>query len=317
MQEVRAFGEALEREFGRVVVGQSALLRRLLITLLIGGNALLEGPPGTAKTLAVKVLARCLDLPFGRIQFTPDLLPADLVGTPVLAPGGGSLRLRKGPVFTTFLLADEINRAPAKTQSALLEAMEERQVTIEGASHPLPETFTVFATQNPLEYEGTYPLPEAQLDRFSLHLKVGYPPRDAEADLLRRVDRGFDARDLAPLALARVADEAQLLALRAAIQEGVRISDEVLDHLLGLIRATREDPRLLLGASPRAAAVLLRGAKALAALDGRTFVTPDDVLDLAPSVLRHRVVLHGEAELSGLTPEAVIHRLAGGLAVPR
>jgi MoxR-like ATPase len=239
------------------------------------------------------------------------------VGTPVLAPGGGDLRLRRGPVFTTFLLADEINRAPAKTQSALLEAMEERQVTIEGTSHTLPETFTVFATQNPLEYEGTYPLPEAQLDRFSLHLKVEYPPRDAEADLLRRVDRGFDARDLEPLALKRVATGADLLALRAQIQEGVRISDAVLDHLLGLIRSTRVDPRLLLGASPRAAAVLLRGAKAVAALDGRGFVTPDDVLDLAPSVLRHRVVLHGEAELSGHTPESVIARLAEGLAVPR
>ncbi len=316
MREIQDFSEAVAREWGRAVIGQSWVLQRLLVTLLIGGNALLEGPPGTAKTLAIKVLARCLSLPFGRIQFTPDLLPADLIGSPVLEPGGG-FRVRKGPIFTTFLLADEINRAPAKTQAALLESMEERQVTIEGETHLLPTTFTVFATQNPLEYEGTYPLPEAQLDRFSLLIQVPYPDRRSERALLGRVHEGFDAQDLDALALEPVADGEQLLAMRGRVRAGVSVRDEVMDHLLELVRRTRDDPRLLLGASPRAAATLLSGAKALAALRGRDFVTPDDVVDLAPSVLRHRVVLRGEAELAGLSPDEVIGALLTELVIPR
>ncbi len=316
MREIQDFSEAVAREWGRAVIGQGWVLQSLLVTLLIGGNALLEGPPGTAKTLAVKVLARCLSLPFGRIQFTPDLLPADLIGSPVLEPGGG-FRVRKGPIFTTFLLADEINRAPAKTQAALLESMEERQVTIEGESHLLPTTFTVFATQNPLEYEGTYPLPEAQLDRFSLLIRVPYPDRRAERTFLGRVHEGFDAQDLDALSLEPVADGEQLMAMRRRVRSGVAVRGEVMDHLLELVRRTRDDPRLLLGASPRAAATLLSGAKALAALRGRDFVTPDDVVDLAPSVLRHRVVLRGEAELAGLSPDDVIGGLLTELVIPR
>jgi MoxR-like ATPase len=317
MQEVAQFGEDIAAAWGRAVVGQEAVLQGLLVTLLIGGNALLQGPPGTAKTLSVKALARCLELPFGRIQFTPDLLPADLIGSPVLDPGSGSFRVRKGPVFTTFLLADEINRAPAKTQAALLEAMEERQVTIEGDTHLLPATFTVFATQNPLEYEGTDPRPEAQLDRFSLQIQVGYPGESDERGWLRRVDEGFDAQDLEAMGLAPVADSKRLLALRRRVRAEVSVSDAVLDYLLTLVRRTREDPRLLLGASPRAAATLLSGSKALAALRGRGFVTPDDVVDLAPAALRHRLALHGEVELEGLSADDVIARLIAEIPVPR
>jgi len=316
LKDVQAFGEAVSAAWSRAVSGQEQVLRSLLVTLLIGGNALLVGPPGTAKTLAVKVLARCLSLPFGRIQFTPDLLPADLIGSPVLEQATGTFRIRRGPVFTTFLLADEINRAPAKTQAALLEAMEERQVTIEGETTLLPPTFTVFATQNPLEFEGTYPLPEAQLDRFSLQIDVGYPSEAAERELLQKVDQGFDARNLDALAIAPVADEAGVLALRASVRE-VTVKPAVLEHLLALIRRTREEPRLLLGASPRAAGTLLNAAKALAALRGRAFVTPDDVVDLTPEVLRHRVVLHGEAELAGMTPDDVLARLLAEIPVPR
>jgi len=314
--DVQRFAEDLRGRWHRAVVGQEPLVDRMLVAVATGGHVLLEGVPGTAKTLAVKAMARCLGLPFGRIQLTPDLLPADLLGTSVWHPATGSFSVRRGPVFTTFLLADEINRAPARTQSALLEAMEERQVTLEGERHPLPQAFTVFATRNPLEHEGTYPLPEAQLDRFALMLRVPYPSEEAERDLLVRVDQGFDPRELERLDLEPRQGTPGLEGVRATV-ERVSVASEVLTFLLDLVRRTREDSRILLGASPRAATVLLRCAKAQAALSGRTYVTPDDVVALAPDVLRHRLVLHGETELAGLDVDDVVADLTGAVTVPR
>ncbi len=316
MDEVRRFAEDLQGRWHRAVVGQQVLIDRMLVAVAVGGHVLLEGVPGTAKTLAVKALARCLGLPFGRIQLTPDLLPADLLGTSIWHPATGEFKVRRGPVFTTFLLADEINRAPARTQSALLEAMEEGQITLEGERQALPDAFTVFATRNPLEHEGTYPLPEAQLDRFAMMLRVPYPSEEAERDLLVRVDGGFDPRALSDLALQPGPGVPALDQVRAAVAQ-VSVASEVLTFLLQLIRRTRDDPRILLGASPRAATVLLRCAKAQAALSGRSYVTPDDVVALAPDVLRHRLVLHGETELAGLTVDDVVGELTTAVPVPR
>jgi len=316
VDEVRRFAEDLQGRWHRAVVGQQVLIDRMLVAVAVGGHVLLEGVPGTAKTLAVKALARCLGLPFGRIQLTPDLLPADLLGTSIWHPATGEFKVRRGPVFTTFLLADEINRAPARTQSALLEAMEEGQITLEGERQALPDAFTVFATRNPLEHEGTYPLPEAQLDRFAMMLRVPYPSEEAERDLLVRVDGGFDPRALSDLALQPGPGVPALDQVRAAVAQ-VSVASEVLTFLLQLIRRTRDDPRILLGASPRAATVLLRCAKAQAALSGRSYVTPDDVVALAPDVLRHRLVLHGETELAGLTVDDVVGELTTAVPVPR
>jgi MoxR-like ATPase len=316
VDEVQRFADDLKGRWHRAVVGQEQLIDRMLVAVVTGGHVLLEGVPGTAKTLAVKALARCLDLEFGRIQLTPDLLPADLLGTSIWHPATGEFKVRRGPLFTTFLLADEINRAPARTQSALLEAMEERQITLEGKRHRLPDQFTVFATQNPLEHEGTYPLPEAQLDRFAMMLQVPYPSLEAERDLLVRVDRGFDPRDLDSLALAPGKDLLSVAQVQAAVAQ-VSVASDVLTYLLQFIRRTRDDPRILLGASPRAATVLLRCAKGQAALAGRRYVTPDDVVALAPDVLRHRLILHGEAELAGLRVDDVVIDLTRTSPVPR
>ncbi len=316
MDDVRRFAEDLRGRWHRAVVGQQLLIDRMLVAIATGGHVLLEGVPGTAKTLAVKALARCLGLPFGRIQLTPDLLPADLLGTSIWHPATGEFKVRKGPVFTTFLLADEINRAPARTQSALLEAMEERQITLEGERQVLPTEFTVFATRNPLEHEGTYPLPEAQLDRFAMMLQVPYPSEEAERDLLVRVDAGFDPRELEALALGPGEGVPTVKAVRAAVAQ-VSVASDVMTFLLQLIRRTRGDSRILLGASPRAATVLLRCAKAQAALSGRRYVTPDDVVALAPDVLRHRLVLHGETELAGMTVDDVVAELTAAIPIPR
>jgi MoxR-like ATPase len=316
MDDVQRFAEDLQGRWHRAVVGHQTLIDRMLVAVAAGGHVLLEGVPGTAKTLAVKAFARCLGLPFGRIQLTPDLLPADLLGTSIWHPATGEFKVRRGPVFTTFLLADEINRAPARTQSALLEAMEEGQITLEGKRHTLPQAFTVFATRNPLEHEGTYPLPEAQLDRFAMMLRVPYPSEEAERDLLVRVDGGFDPRALEALNLGPGEGVPDLAQVRAAVAR-VSVASEVLTFLLQLIRRTREDPRILLGASPRAATVLLRCAKAQAALSGRTYVTPDDLVTLAPDVLRHRLVLHGESELAGLSVDDVVGELTHAVPVPR
>jgi MoxR-like ATPase len=300
----------------RVLVGQDETFRLLTVALLVGGHTLLEGVPGTAKTLMAKTLATLVGGTFRRVQFTPDLMPSDITGTNVYELQSGQFTLRRGPAFTDVLLGDEINRAPAKTQSALLEAMEERQVTIDGEPHALSSLFTVIATQNPIEFEGTYPLPEAQLDRFLFKLIVTYAPYEAETELLRRVHAGFDARALDRMGVGAVTSPEQVLACRRLAQD-VTVDEAIIAYIEALVWTTRQLPDLLLGASPRAAIALLQGAKALAALDGRAYVVPDDVKTLAAPVLRHRLLIRPEAELAGVTTDVVISRLLGSVAVPR
>lgn len=300
----------------RVIVGQEAVLQQVLIAFFAGGHVLLEGAPGTAKTLIAKTLARMVDLSFGRIQFTADLMPSDVVGTQVFNMGEGTFSTRQGPIFTHILLADEINRAPAKTQSALLEAMEERQVTIEGERHALPNPFMVLATQNPIEYEGTYPLPEAQLDRFLLKVVVDYPGDESEREVLRRYNTGFDAHDLDAAGLQPVLHASDLPDLRARIR-AVTVEEGVIGYITRLVAASRRSPDLILGGSPRASIALLLSAKAAAAMAGRDYVVPDDVKAMALPALRHRIILRPEAEIEGLDADGVIRRLLAATEVPR
>jgi MoxR-like ATPase len=316
----RAAVLAVRAEVGKVVVGQEGTLSGLVTALLVNGHVLLEGVPGVAKTLLAKALASSLALDFARVQFTPDLMPADVIGQVIFAPGRGAgatgtFHFREGPVFTNLLLADEINRTPPKTQSALLEAMEERQVTIEGQARPLPDPFIVVATQNPIEYEGTYPLPEAQLDRFLLKLQVGYPSADQEQEVLRRHDAGLDPHDVASV-VQPVATVADLATARALVDE-VRVEEPVLAYIVSLARATRESSSLSLGVSPRGSAMLLHSAKAWAWLSGREYVTPDEVKAIAKPALRHRVQLRPEVELDGATVDGVLDGLLATVPVPR
>ncbi|HEY2704637.1 MAG TPA: AAA family ATPase [Candidatus Dormibacteraeota bacterium] len=311
--ELRA---ALHDSLGRVIVGQTQVLDGLLLGLLTGGHILLEGVPGTAKTLMARALAEATDARFRRVQFTPDLLPSDIVGTSVYRADRGTFEFREGPIFTDTLLADEINRAPAKTQAALLEAMEERQVTADGTRMPLGDRFLVIATQNPVEFEGTYPLPEAQLDRFFLKLEVPIPGAEAEAELLRRVDAGFSPLDLGAAGLRAVVTAEALGAARADTA-AVRVNDVIISYITQLCAATRSSPDLLLGSSPRGAIALLQGGKALAAIAGRDYVIPEDVKDLCVPVLRHRLVRRPEAELAGVTEVAAVERSVARVPVPR
>jgi MoxR-like ATPase len=311
---------AVREEVGKVVVGQEGTLSGLVTALLVGGHVLLEGVPGVAKTLLAKALASSLALDFSRVQFTPDLMPADVLGQLIYTQGkaagsAGEFRFREGPVFTNLLLADEINRTPPKTQAALLEAMEERQVTIEGQARPLPDPFIVIATQNPIEYEGTYPLPEAQLDRFLLKLVVGYPSAEQEQEVLRRHDDGLDPHDIASL-VRPVATTADLAAARALVDE-IRVEEPVLGYVVQLARATRESASLVLGVSPRGSAMLLHASKAWAWLSGREFVTPDEVKAMAKPALRHRVQLRPEVELEGVTVDNVLDGVLATVPVPR
>lgn len=301
---------------GQVLVGQSGAVELLLIALLARGHVLLEGVPGTAKTLMAKTLAHLVAVEFRRIQFTPDLMPSDIVGTVVFDMQTSQFHLKRGPIFTQILLADEINRAPAKTQAALLEAMEERQVSIEGDTQPLPDPFMVIATQNPVEMDGTYPLPEAQLDRFLFKVKVGYLSQPNEVEVLRRYHTGFDAHQLAATGIQPVIRPDQLAQIRALIQS-VRVEDGILNYIATITDATRRSPDLALGASTRAGVALLLAAKTFAALRGRDYVSPDDVKALVPPVMRHRVYLRPEAEIEGLDTDAVFRRLLNGLEVPR
>ena len=298
------------------VVGQDVVIEEALVAFLARGHALLEGVPGTAKTLLVRALSGALNARFGRIQFTPDLMPSDVTGVSVLRETSRSFQFHPGPVFTDLLLADEINRAPAKTQAALLEAMQERQVTVDGVAHDLGPLFTVFATQNPVEYEGTYPLPEAQLDRFLLKIRVTYPAVEAELKMLANYAGGFDAERLADVVPPPVLDSERCRELRQAV-ERVRVAPEVQEYIAGIVRATREDASLTLGGSPRASVALFRAARGGALLNGRDFVTPDDVKDFALPVLRHRVILAPELEVEGRSADDVLRAVLGRVAAPQ
>ena len=307
---------AVRDEVAKAVVGQDAAVSGLLVALLCGGHVLLEGVPGVAKTLLVRTLAATLSVETRRVQFTPDLMPGDITGSMVIEGGRGELAFREGPVFTNLLLADEINRTPPKTQSALLEAMEEGQVSVDGESRRLPSPFLVAATQNPVEYEGTYPLPEAQLDRFLLKLVLPLPERDQELEILRRHAHGFDPRHVQGAGVQAVAGPDDILAGQRAIG-GVQVAPEVAGYIVDLARATRESPSLSLGVSPRGATALLRAARAWAWLSGRDFVTPDDVKSLAHATLAHRLALRPEAELEGVEVAAVLSSAIGSVPVPR
>ena len=307
---------ALREQVHRVIRGQEQVIDQILITLLCGGHALLEGVPGTAKTLMVRTLARALDCRTKRIQFTPDLMPSDIVGTNVYNLKTQAFEFHQGPVFTDLLLADEINRAPAKTQSALLEGMSERHVTIDAKRHELSPVFTVFATQNPIEFEGTYPLPEAQQDRFLLKIKVGYPSFDSERAVLLAVDAGHPPEALDQQNLEPVLCVDQLLEIQHQLAD-VRVEQSVLDYVLTIVRKTREHESLLMGAGPRGSIFLLRASKAHALLAGRDFVTPDDVTAMVSPVLGHRVVLAAEAEISGERTDSVLQSILDQTEVPR
>jgi MoxR-like ATPase len=315
MKDPRDALAAVRDEVSKAVVGQDAVVWGVLSALLVRGHVILEGVPGVAKTLLAKALARTLGLDFRRIQFTPDLMPSDVTGNLVYEAKAGKLRFRPGPIFSNLVLADEINRTPPKTQAALLEAMEERQVSIEGETHPLPDPFLVVATQNPVEYEGTYPLPEAQLDRFLLKLRVSYPGEDAERQVLRMHDEGKDPHDLSSIGVKAV-KAADLRAANAGVV-AVTVAEEIIGYLIALAGETRRSPSLMLGASTRGAAMLLTASKSWAYLSGRSFVTPDDVKALVKPAWRHRVALRPEVELEGATADSVLDGIVDRVPVPK
>jgi MoxR-like ATPase len=314
--EAVALAERVRRTAARAIVGLEREIEACLTAVLAGGHVLLEGPPGVAKTLLVRTLATALGESYGRVQFTPDLMPADVTGTSMFRPNEGVFVFQPGPIFAQVLLCDEINRAPAKTQAALLEAMQEGAVTVDGRRHELPSPFTVFATMNPIEHEGTYPLPEAQLDRFLFKVAVGYPAPEVEARLLAEAHRR--PADALPedLGVARVTDGEELLRLRAAVLD-VAVRDDLPAYVVSLLAATRRDASLVLGASPRAGVMLLRAAKARAALEGRGYVTPDDLKAVFLPALRHRVALDPAEEIEGGTPDDVLLRILDSHEVPR
>ena len=308
--------EKMKQEAQKVIVGQTELFELVVVSLFSGGHVLLEGVPGTAKTLIAKTLAMIVSGQFSRVQFTPDLMPSDIVGTSVFDLSTNQFNLKRGPVFTNVLLADEINRAPAKTQSALLECMEERQVSIDGVRYELSPPFMVLATQNPIEYEGTYPLPEAQLDRFLFKLRVDYPIAEVETQILMNYHHGFNATRLEAVGIESVVDSTSLQACQSEIQ-AITVEDSIFNYIVGLATASRNSNELVLGGSPRASISLLLASKTYAALQGRDYILPDDVKFLAPHVYRHRILLKPEAEIEGLTPDDVIDRLLAEAEIPR
>ena len=307
--------DRLRRAIASRIVGQDAAIEDALVAFLAHGHLLIEGVPGTAKTLLVRTLAAALGLRFGRVQFTPDLMPSDITGVSMVREPARGFEFSPGPVFTDLVLADEINRAPAKTQAALLEAMAERQVTVDGVSRPLGPLFTVYATQNPVEHEGTFPLPQAQLDRFLLKTVVGYPPREAELEMLAQHEAGFDPERGGDLGVPAVLDDAGAAALRAMV-DGVRVAPELREYIAAITRATRGEPSISLGASPRASVALMRAARASAVLEGRDYVTPDDVKGRAVPALRHRIMLAPELEVEGRTTDDVLTAIIAGVRVP-
>ena len=306
----------IRNELHKVIVGQDDAIEQILIAVLAEGHALIEGVPGTAKTLTVKTLSRIINATFSRIQFTPDLMPSDITGTNVFNIATSNFNLRRGPIFTDILLADEINRTPPKTQAALLEAMEERQVTIDGERHTLPTIFTVLATENPIEYEGTYPLPEAQLDRFQLKILLDYPSEAEERVVLGKWDAGFNSKRLEEVDIQPLQDPDAIIQCRNEVSRAT-METGVQHYAVDIVRRTRAHPFVHYGASPRASVALLLCSKALAAIRGRGFVTPDDVRDVALPVLRHRLTLRAEAELDGVTADAVITDILKLTEVPR
>ena len=314
--ELKNIFEGLRSEANKVLVGLQEPFELLVVALFTGGHVLLEGVPGTAKTLMAKTLSYMVQAKFTRIQFTPDLMPSDILGTSVFDMATTTFHLKKGPVFTQLLLADEINRAPAKTQSALLEAMEEKQINLEGERHQLEAPFMVVATQNPIEYEGTYPLPEAQLDRFMFKVLVPYSPLDDEVEVLRRYHQGFDAHDLVAANLNPVLTAKQVVETRESIRQIV-VEDGILNYIAKIGVASRQSPDIVLGASTRATTHVLLAAKTFAALQGRSYVIPDDVKFVVPPVYRHRILLKPEAEIEGLDADSVIQRVLGSVEVPR
>ena len=316
LEYVSSTVEQIRRELAKVIVGQGAAIEQILIALLAEGHALIQGVPGTAKTLTVKTLARIINADFGRIQFTPDLMPSDITGTNIFNVATSSFSLRQGPIFTDILLADEINRTPPKTQAALLEAMEERQVTIDGEAQTLSPIFTVLATENPIEYEGTYPLPEAQLDRFLLKILLDYPEEQHERQVVANWDAGFNSRRLDQVDIEPLAEPDAVSRCRREVS-ATRMEAGVQHYAVDIVRRTRAHPFVHYGASPRASVALLLCSKALAAVRGREFATPDDVRDIARPVLRHRLALRAEAELDGATPDAVITDILKSAEVPR
>jgi len=313
---VLSFAQLVRDQIRLAVVGQDQVVDQILVALLANGHVLLEGVPGVAKTLLVRSVARALSLEFTRVQFTPDMMPSDVTGTNVFDPKSVEFKLRQGPIFTQILLADEINRTPPKTQAALLEAMEERQVTIDGDTRKLPDPFLVFATQNPIEFEGTYPLPEAQQDRFLIKILVDYPQPEVEIEVLRRYDRGFRSQKLEEAGVQPVINAENLAKLRALV-DTVRVEEKIFSYIYQIVGATRKSPDLAVGASPRAGISLMLCAKAWAALQGREFIIPDDVKLLALPVLRHRVVLRPEVEIEGLSVDRVLTQLIDSVTVPR
>ena len=316
VEEVQKLGNAIRGEIAKAVVGQDTTVELMLVALFAGGHILLEGAPGTAKTLLAHSFAKSVGLEFGRIQFTPDLMPADIIGANLFNFQTSSFSLTRGPIFTELLLADEINRTPPKTQAALLEAMQERQVTIDGESHDLGDRFMVVATQNPIEQQGVYPLPEAQLDRFLFKQTVDYPSIEEERKIVATHGAKKEAMEPATWGVAKVADAKSIAAAMAAVGE-VRLVDEVIDYITALIRGTRENADLESGASPRAGAMLAGAARARAAIDGRDFVIPDDVKQLAPALLRHRVILSPAAEINGRKVEEIVLAIIEAIEAPR
>jgi MoxR-like ATPase len=314
LSEIKNAVEKLKQSVGKIVVGQQQMLELLIAGLLADGHVLIEGVPGVAKTLMAKLLAKSIDADFSRIQFTPDLMPSDVLGTSVFHPQKASFEFKKGPIFGNIILIDEINRAPAKTQAALFEAMEERQITFDGQTYTLIAPFMVMATQNPIEQEGTYRLPEAQLDRFLFKIEVGYPSKEEETQILKTLHKGVRSADVASIDAVLTID--QILSARKIIRE-IHVEDKLLDFVASIVHETRNNKSLYLGASPRASLAIIASAKAIAAINGRDFVTPDDIVFVATPVLRHRIMLTPDREMEGTTTDEVIKQIINKIEVPR